>query len=632
MIETIKKHKRIVAVVVILILTAVIELICNLPAIRGGYDDLDLTKYMTVEEEGNREKYVISYTPSEKKYVKEIKLTGAFDRIEEYLIQVEAYNSFGKEIEKKYVDRVNPEYTEFYTTIDENVKSLEIKINKSEKTQLNAVSCTNKIVFNKYRELFFIVLFSLAYLFLFEKRIYKRLEYIFAIYAMLFGILIITYSQTQFASWDEKIHFESAYSLAYGKEIQWTEGSLALQQASIIGCNTKEEFAELREYINTSGKIFSYTEKKDEVLPSYKVLAYIPQALFIRLGIILKLPLVWIYALGKIGNLLLYVITMFFAIRLARTKKLFLMFLAMMPTSIFLAASYTYDTVVFSFVTLGCVLWANAFFYQREKTDVKNIILMVFLFSVGCFSKAVYIPLILIILLLPMIKKASRKKKLILGIGILLILGLVMMTFVLPTLTSTVAKNVTFGGDSRGGDTGVVRQLISMIKHPWASVKLMLGSVIKLDNFRNLGYPEADNYFFGNLMFFNLASHGILSDKWCALWIPLLVILILCEDSEKHRYIMKVWDKIVLTVAGLGTIFLIWLALYLDFTPVGEDYISGVQARYYLPLLYFGICLIGNNRISIKCNKINLTKATCIITAIMGFVLMYQSMLQGFFV
>lgn len=632
MIETIKKHKRIVAVVVILILTAVIELICNLPAIRGGYDDLDLTKYMTVEEEGNREKYVISYTPSEKKYVKEIKLTGAFDRIEEYLIQVEAYNSFGKEIEKKYVDRVNPEYTEFYTTIDENVKSLEIKINKSEKTQLNAVSCTNKIVFNKYRELFFIVLFSLAYLFLFEKRIYKRLEYIFAIYAMLFGILIITYSQTQFASWDEKIHFESAYSLAYGKEIQWTEGSLALQQASIIGCNTKEEFAELREYINTSGKIFSYTEKKDEVLPSYKVLAYIPQALFIRLGIILKLPLVWIYALGKIGNLLLYVITMFFAIRLARTKKLFLMFLAMMPTSIFLAASYTYDTVVFSFVTLGCVLWANAFFYQREKTDVKNIILMVFLFSVGCFSKAVYIPLILIILLLPTIKKASRKKKLILGIGILLILGLVMMTFVLPTLTSTVAKNVTFGGDSRGGDTGVVRQLISMIKHPWASVKLMLGSVIKLDNFRNLGYPEADNYFFGNLMFFNLASHGILSDKWCALWIPLLVILILCEDSEKHRYIMKVWDKIVLTVAGLGTIFLIWLALYLDFTPVGEDYISGVQARYYLPLLYFGICLIGNNRISIKCNKINLTKATCIITAIMGFVLMYQSMLQGFFV
>ena len=32
MIEAIKKHKRIVAAVVILILTAVIELVCNFPA------------------------------------------------------------------------------------------------------------------------------------------------------------------------------------------------------------------------------------------------------------------------------------------------------------------------------------------------------------------------------------------------------------------------------------------------------------------------------------------------------------------------------------------------------------------------------------------------------------------------
>ncbi len=56
MIGAIKKHKRIVAAVVILILTAVIELVCNLPAIRGGYDNLDLTKYITVEKEGNKGK------------------------------------------------------------------------------------------------------------------------------------------------------------------------------------------------------------------------------------------------------------------------------------------------------------------------------------------------------------------------------------------------------------------------------------------------------------------------------------------------------------------------------------------------------------------------------------------------
>ena len=97
MIETIKKHKRIVAVVVILILTAVIELICNFPAIRGGYDDLDLTKYMTVEEEGNREKYVISYSSPQKFYIKELHLSGTFPKEYYYTIKTKEYNSFDKE-------------------------------------------------------------------------------------------------------------------------------------------------------------------------------------------------------------------------------------------------------------------------------------------------------------------------------------------------------------------------------------------------------------------------------------------------------------------------------------------------------------------------------------------------------
>ena len=325
---------------------------------------------------------------------------------------------------------------------------------------------------------------------------------------------------------------------------------------------------------------------------------------------------------------------MFWAIHLAKSKKILLTFVAMMPTSIFLASSYTYDTVVFSFITLGCVLWANEFFYPKAKKDVRELILMILLFVIGCFSKAVYIPLILILLILPIVKQKSKKKKAIFWIGLLIVFALVMMTFVLPTLTSTVTKNVSFGGDARGGDTGVVRQIISMIKHPWASIKLMLSSVVQLDNFRNLGYAEADNYFFGNLMFLNFASHGILNDKWCLVWIPIFVLLMFYrepgEKIEQNR--MRTWDMIVIAVAGIGTIFLIWLALYLDFTPIGEDYISGVQARYYLPLVYFGVSLIRTKKISIQCDRVKLSRVMIVAVTIMGFALIYQGMLQGFLV
>ena len=631
MIEAIKKHKRIVAVFVILILTAVIEVVCNFPAITGGYDDIDLTKYMTVEKHDNKEKYVISYIPSKKIYINKIRIEGKFNKISEYTIETVEYNSFGKECEEKYTDRVNSSYTDSYTYIGGNVKELTIKMDKNEGEKLNSVVCSNQVCINKYRVLFCLIFLSALYIFMFEKKVYEKIEYVFAVYALIFGLLIIFYSQANFVSWDERVHFESAYSLAYGKEIQWTDGISSVQQAGIMGCNTKEEFAQLRKYVNDSGEKFSYIERKESVVPSYKVLAYIPQAVFLRVGISLHLPFTWIYALGKLGNLLLYVFVMFWAIHLARSKKLLLTFVAMMPTSIFLASSYTYDTVVFSFITLGCVLWANEFFYPKEGENVKELILMILLFVIGCFSKAVYIPLILILLILPMVKLKSKKKKIIFWIGLLTVLALVMMTFVLPTLTSTVAKNVSFGGDARGGDTGVVRQIISMIKHPWASIKLMLSSVVQLDNFRNLGYAEADNYFFGNLMFVNFASRGILNDKWCLLWIPIFVLLILYRDpNEVECNRMEIWDMIIVGVAGIGTVFLIWLALYLDFTPVGEDYISGVQARYYLPLVYFGASLIRTNRISIQCDRIKLLRAMSVVVTIMGFVLIYQGMLQGF--
>ena len=83
-----------------------------------------------------------------------------------------------------------------------------------------------------------------------------------------------------------------------------------------------------------------------------------------------------------------------------------------------------------------------------------------------------------------MLKKENLKKKVILWSGII-ILMLVMLTFVLPML-SNAAGNITFGGDSREA-IQVVRQIVSMIKHPSGRVKLMLNGVFKFDNFRNLG-------------------------------------------------------------------------------------------------------------------------------------------------
>ena len=631
MIGAIKKHKRIVAAVVILILTAVIELVCNLPAIRGGYDNLDLTKYITVEKEGNKEKYVISYSSSQKFYIKELKLSGSFPKEYSYTIKTKEYNSFDKESEEYYSDTVNSWFSDFYTNLNKKVTSIEITLNKVEDAELTAVSCSNRFEVNNYRVLFFLVAFSLLYCLLFEKKIYKKLEWLFVVYALIFGLLLIFYAQPVKNSWDEQIHFGNAYSLAFGRNVEWTEAAELTKNGETVTCNTKAEFAELRAYLNEKNDTVVYTEQKESLIPAYSSLAYIPQAIFINIASILKTSFSVLYALGKIGNLLIYILVMFWAIKLAKRKKLFLIFVALMPTPLFLAASYTYDTIVFSFITLACVLWANELY--NESINIRKIIGMVLLFAIGCFSKAVYIPMILIMLILPIASTKKKKDKIIVWTMILCITCLVMLTFVLPTLTSTMAGDLSFGGDSRGGATSVVGQLVSMVKHPMASIKLMVKSIFELDNFRNLGYPEADNYFFGNLMFLNFANLGILTDKWSCVIIVLAGMLLLTPDQQNIRYERKlsIMDKIIIAIAVIGTIGFIWLALYLSFTPVGETHISGVQARYYLPLLYLGALIFNGKRISLKCDYCKLSRATFVISCCVGAIMIYQCKLIGRF-
>ena len=64
-------------------------------------------------------------------------------------------------------------------------------------------------------------------------------------------------------------------------------------------------------------------------------------------------------------------------------------------------------------------------------------------------------------------------------------------------------------------------------------------------------------------------------------------------------------------------ILLIWLAMYLSFTPVGEMKIAGVQARYYLPLLYLGSLLVESIKMRVQISQVVVPKLTCISACIL---------------
>ncbi len=626
--KDIKKYKRILAVLAIVLLTAFIEIIFNFQSIIGGYDWMDVTEHMKLEEEGEYEKYVIDFTTDKALYIKQIRLVGEFASDDAYVMEVQQLNGFGKSEKVSYWDNISTWFSESYTNLNKKVKAIKITLYKPEKTELHSVAFSNRFEINKYRVLFVVCLLALLYVMIFEKKFVQKVEWYFLCFSLVFGLLVIIYAQPTYNAWDEEVHFQNVYSIASGKHVKWSEATQVIIDKKTPSCNTKAEYAELRAAMNEKGREVLHLETKETGVVSYSFLAYIPMAVMMKIGMLLNLSFSNMYMLGKIGNLLFYVAIMFLAIRLAKKKKLFLVFIAMMPTSIYLAASYSYDAVVFACVTLGSVLWCNEMFYSQKKYQAVNMVSSIFLFSVGCLSKAVYIPLILVMLLLPRVQKMKKKYKVIFWIGILTILGLVLMTFVLPVFSNTIAGNVSFGGDSRGGDTSVVRQILSMIQHPWATIKLLVTDILRFDNFRNLGDPSSSNYFVGNLMFLNFGALGVLSHKWVMLLLPVLLLTLIYRDKQDSVISYSFLYRLFIILVIIITVILIWVALYLSFTPVGVESIAGVQARYYLPLLYLVALLVTNKKVYIQISGESVSKLVLLSANIFWLVSIYSFFLQ----
>ena len=181
-----------------------------------------------------------------------------------------------------------------------------------------------------------------------------------------------------------------------------------------------------------------------------------------------------------------------------------------------------------------------------------------------------------------------------------------MGTFVLPAISNTVSGNLSYGGDSRGGDTSTVRQLISLLSHPVSAMKLVFANIF---SFENMGNRESilvdNNEMVTNLLFLNLSSFGCLHEKWSILLLPILFLLFFVDSENENASVkIKFTTRISCGLVLFMVVGLLWVALYLGFTPVGSDYITGVQARYYLPILMLGAYICWNNKIISRMNTL----------------------------
>ena len=392
------------------------------------------------------------------------------------------------------------------------------------------------------------------------------------------SIIIFLQPSSTYYSWDDQIHFLNTYELI-GGNFEWEIGEFSMidgENAGKWNINSLEEQENYNEYLNSEGGT-SYTTYGDRFI-TYNKVAYIPSAFGFYLCKLLNLPFVICFKMGKFMNLFVYMLMMSYAIKITKNYKRLLTIIGFIPTSIFLASNYSYDPAVMGGITLGIVCLFNWLLDKDSKVDFKSFAIFVFAMLYGCFPKAVYAPLLLIFLFVPKEKFRSKKERIYLKVGVVVLCLLMLSTFVLPTITNNIE------GDSRGGDTSVSEQIKVILDNPIAYMKVLKDTMVN-------SFME---YFLGKDLIGFYSYLGKISNN---LYLSFVILLLFILFTEEVKTSLKLGNKLIILIGVIGVILLIWTALYLSFTPVGLNTINGVQPRYFIPLLLPLLCLLKGDKI-----------------------------------
>lgn len=522
-------------------------------------------------------------------------------------------------------DKFDNSFSESITNIGETVSNVLIKYSNADSVKINQISIDNEFHFNYFRTIFvflaFLTIFFLIYFYTLGFST-DKLHIYFAVICTLLGfMLIVAQPAATFYSWDDQIHFETTVNW-FGGTIHYSNGEYNLSNSNVTesagrdSINSADEKQNQINYFNSD--IDHNLTKTDLTFMPLDKLSYFPMSIGYNLAKILQLPFTMCFQIGKIFNLLFYVLLMAYAIKISKIGKLLLTFLALLPTNIFLASEYSYDPAVIAGTTIFIVQIINLLLNKTTKFDFKTAIIMIASISYACFAKAIYAPLILLFLLIPKDKFKSVKQSRLAKVGMSILMILLLSLAVFPSL------NGGSQSDARGGDTSVSRQFSTIINHPLDYAKLLTNTAGKQFNYRLIGNDTLRNFSYMNPKIIPSSNQMDLVDKdrSNAYYLLLIILIFLFLTDSKGNQLTKKQRLVGIGVV-LSIIILIWSALYLSFTPVGSDTINGVQNRYFIPLLFIFLLLIQPKNIHNKIPQKIYNSLPMVITTIITIIMLY---------
>lgn len=461
--------------------------------------------------------------------------------------------------------------------------------------------------FNCYRLILWISFLWIIYsTIIFAKISEKKPEILFAIICLILGIFFIKVSPARVGiSWDDEIHYERTLSITNGLNgIMYKADKIMLKDyyenmKEHVGFDRNSK-AELRNKLDESYKRKEIIKYKYGEFGIWSC-SYIPAAIGIVFARGLGMSYTHVFMMGKVFNLLFYIILIGLSIKKVKYGKIMIATIGLIPTFVFLAASYSYDSWVIGFVTLGYSYFIS--YLQNTNTiGDKEIGKAAFLIAIGCLPKAIYFPLLFPVLFVSKEKFKNKKQWLYSKLWVFVAGILLVISFVLPFLNAKGAV-----GDARGGQ-GVdsVGQIGFILNNPVLYTKIIYNFFKKYLAIDCIGY---------GFQHFAYIGYGLL---WGIVVIVIIAVAAIDRDENQS---VKLNIKIATLFACIVTIVLITTTLYISFTPVGEGNVFGMHDRYVFPLIFPILYFVGRDGIKIKGSRKLLT---CLPMLIIAFTFLYN--------
>ena len=294
---------------------------------------------------------------------------------------------------------------------------------------------------------------------------------------------------------------------------------------------------------------------------TYSPVPYLVSAFAIDLGKLFNLaPLVLLY-IGRLANMLVWVFLTYLAIKITPVHKWVFFMLALLPMTIFEAASLSADSFLLgiSFLIIA-ILFKYAFDDNKKKIGIKEVYILGILLLLVGLAKSNYILLLFLIFLIPARKFGSRKNRILvtgsLFVVVVAIVGI--WNLIVNGLYAPIIPQVSISG-----------QIAYLLGDPFRFPYLLINTFIS----RGLSYQFL---FVGNFWL-----DIPLPTWWLGFYLITIIPIALLDKSRinitRNQKLISGATFILNAVTACALVYITW-------TPVGQNVIDGIQGRYFIPI------------------------------------------------